>query len=165
MRPASQTPEAPVIVNAEQKRSLKMAEKVLLVDDEKDFLEVMAERMAARGIEVSTASSAAEAIRLAEKESFDAIIVDLMMPEMDGIEALKLLKKKKPETQVILLTGHATLEKGIEAMKLGAVDFLEKPADMNQLTKKIKKAHAHKMMVVEKQIEEKMKKIMGLKGW
>lgn len=142
-----------------------MAEKVLLVDDEKDFLEVMAERMAARGIEVSTASSAAEAIRLAEKESFDAIIVDLMMPEMDGIEALKLLKKKKPETQVILLTGHATLEKGIEAMKLGAVDFLEKPADMNQLTKKIKKAHAHKMMVVEKQIEEKMKKIMGLKGW
>lgn len=142
-----------------------MAEKVLLVDDEKDFLEVMAERMTARGIEVSTASSAAEAIRLAEKESFDAIIVDLMMPEMDGIEALKLLKQKKPETQVILLTGHATLEKGIEAMKLGAVDFLEKPADMNQLTQKIKKAHAQKMMVVEKQIEEKMKKIMGLKGW
>ena len=63
------------------------------------------------------------------------------------------------------MTGHATLEKGIEAMKLGAVDFLEKPADMNQLTKKIKKAHAQKMMVVEKQIEEKMKKIMGLKGW
>jgi DNA-binding NtrC family response regulator len=165
MRPASQTPEAAVIVNAEQKRSRKMAEKVLLVDDEKDFLEVMAERMAARGIEVSTASSAAEAISLAEKESFDAIIVDLMMPEMDGIEALKLLKKKKPESQVILLTGHATLEKGIEAMKLGAVDFLEKPADMSDLTKKIKKAHARKMMVVEKEIEEKMKKIMGLKGW
>lgn len=142
-----------------------MAEKVLLVDDEKDFLEVMAERMTARGMEVSTASSAAEAISLAEKESFDAIIVDLMMPEMDGIEALKLLKKKKPESQVILLTGHATLEKGIEAMKYGAVDFLEKPADMSDLTKKIKKAHARKMMVVEKEIEEKMKKIMGLKGW
>jgi DNA-binding NtrC family response regulator len=142
-----------------------MAEKVLLVDDEKDFLEVMAERMAARGIEVSTASSAAEAIRLTEKESFDAIIVDLMMPEMDGIEALKLLKKEKPESQVILLTGHATLEKGIEAMKLGAVDFLEKPADINQLTNKIKKAHARKMMLVAKQIEEKMKKIMGLKSW
>lgn len=91
---------------------------------------------------------------LAEKESFDAIIVDLMMPEMDGIEALKLLKKKKTETQVILLIGHATLEKGIEAIKLGAVHFLEKPADMNQLTKKIKKAHAQKMIVVEKQIEE-----------
>ncbi|MFZ0133338.1 MAG: response regulator [Desulfobacterales bacterium] len=142
-----------------------MAEKVLLVDDEKDFLEVMAERMSARGMEVSTASSAAEAIRLAEKHSYDAIIVDLMMPEMDGLEALKLLKKEKPETQVILLTGHASLEKGIEAMKLGAVDFLEKPADMSELTEKIKKAHARKMIVVEKQIEEKMKKIMGVKGW
>jgi DNA-binding NtrC family response regulator len=85
---------------------------------------------------------------LSEKESFDVLVVDLMMLEMDGIEALKLLKKKKPETQVILLTGHATLEKGIEAMKLGTVDFLEKPADKNQLTKKIKKAHAQKMMVV-----------------
>ncbi len=142
-----------------------MAEKVLLVDDEKDFLEVMAERMATRGIEVSTASSAAEAVSLAEKESFDAIIVDLMMPEMDGLEALKLLKKEKPESQVILLTGHATLEKGIEAMKLGAVDFLEKPADINELTNKIKKAHARRMMIVEKQIEEKMKAIISTKGW
>jgi len=69
-----------------------MAEKVLLVDDEKDFLEVMAERMAARGIEVSTASSATEAIRLAEKESFDAIIVDLMMPEMDGFAFLEAVQ-------------------------------------------------------------------------
>lgn len=142
-----------------------MTEKVLLVDDEEDFLEVLAERMASRGIEVSTATSAAEAIRMAEKESFDAIIVDLMMPEMDGLEALKLLKEKKPESQVILLTGHATLDKGIKAMKLGAVDFMEKPADLSQLTEKIKKAHAKKMIVVEKQIEEKMKKIMNVKGW
>lgn len=142
-----------------------MTEKVLLVDDEEDFLEVLAERMESRGIEVSTATSAAEAIRMAEKESFDAIIVDLMMPEMDGLEALKLLKEKKPESQVILLTGHATLDKGIKAMKLGAVDFMEKPADLSQLTEKIKKAHAKKMIVVEKQIEEKMKKIMNVKGW
>jgi CheY-like chemotaxis protein len=108
-----------------------MVEKVLLVDDEKDFLEVMAERMAARGIEVSTASSATEAIRLAEKESFDAIIVDLMMPEMDGIEALKLLKKKKPETQVILLTGHATLDRGHETRRgrLSGKASRHEPAD------------------------------------
>jgi DNA-binding NtrC family response regulator len=142
-----------------------MPEKVLLVDDEKEFLEAMAERMTVRGIEVSTASSASEAIRLAEKESFDAIIVDLMMPEMDGLEALKLLKKKSPESEVILLTGHATLEKGIEAMKLGAVDFLEKPANITELTEKIKEAHAHKMIVVEKQIEERIRNIMNVKGW
>ena len=142
-----------------------MPEKVLLVDDEKEFLEVLAERMAARGIEVSTASSAAEALQLVEEESFDAIIVDLMMPEMDGIETLKRLKIENPDSQVILLTGHATVEKGIEAMKLGAVDFLEKPADLSVLTQKIKKAHAQKMMVVQKRIEEKVKKIMGVKGW
>ncbi|MGB5616757.1 MAG: response regulator [Desulfobacterales bacterium] len=142
-----------------------MTEKVLLVDDEEDFLEVLSERMTNRGIEVSTATSATEAIRIAEKESFDAIIVDLMMPEMDGLEALKLIKEKKPESQVILLTGHATVDKGIEAMKLGAMDFLEKPADLSQLTEKIKKAHAKKMIIVEKQIEEKVKKIMRTVGW
>jgi len=142
-----------------------MTEKVLLVDDEEDFLEVLSERMTNRGIEVSTATSATEAIRIAENESFDAIIVDLMMPEMDGLEALKLIKEKKPESQVILLTGHATVDKGIEAMKLGAMDFLEKPADLSQLTEKIKKAHAKKMIIVEKQIEEKVKKIMRTVGW
>jgi DNA-binding NtrC family response regulator len=142
-----------------------MKEKVLLVDDEEDFLEVLAERMKNRGIEVSTATSATEAIRIAENESFDAIIVDLMMPEMDGLEALKLIKEKKPESQVILLTGHATIDKGIEAMKLGAFDFLEKPAEMSQLTEKIKKAHAKKMIIVEKQIEEKVKKVMRSMGW
>lgn len=147
------------------KRSRTMTEKVLLVDDEEDFLEVLSERMTNRGIEVSTATSATEAIRIAEKESFDAIIVDLMMPEMDGLEALKLIKEKKPESQVILLTGHATVDKGIEAMKLGAMDFLEKPADLSQLTEKIKKAHAKKMIIVEKQIEEKVKKIMRTVGW
>jgi len=142
-----------------------MTEKVLLVDDEEDFLEVLSERMTNRGIEVSTATSATEAIRIAEKESFDAIIVDLMMPEMDGLEALKLIKEKKPESQVILLTGHATVDKGIEAMKLGAMDFLEKPADLSQLTEKIKKAHAKKMIIVEKQIEEKVKKVLRTMGW
>ena len=142
-----------------------MTEKVLLVDDEEDFLEVLSERMKSRGIEVSTANSATEAIRIAEKESFDAIIVDLMMPEMDGLEALKLIKEKKPESQVILLTGHATVDKGIEAMKLGAMDFLEKPADLSQLTEKIKKAHAKKMIIVEKRIEEKVKKVMRSMGW
>ena len=142
-----------------------MTEKVLLVDDEEDFLEVLAERMTSRGIEVSTATSATEAIRIAENESFDAIIVDLMMPEIDGLEALKLIKEKKPDSQVILLTGHATLDKGIEAMKLGAVDFMEKPADLSQLTEKIKKAHAKKMIIVEKRIEEKVKKVMRSMGW
>jgi len=142
-----------------------MSEKVLLVDDEVEFLNTLSERMRNRGMEVATSSSGVEALEKVEKEPYDVIILDLMMPGIDGLEALKILKAKRPELQVILLTGYATVEKGIEAMKLGAMDFLEKPADLNQLTEKIKKAQAKKMLIVEKQTEEKIKKILEEKGW
>jgi DNA-binding NtrC family response regulator len=142
-----------------------MAEKVLLVDDERDFLDVLSERMEARGMEVATAESATDALAQVESGAFDAIVLDLMMPGMDGIETLKAIKQKNPDAQVILLSGQATLQKGIEAMKLGAIDFLEKPADLNALTEKIKKARANKMVIVEKQMETKLKSILNAKGW
>lgn len=142
-----------------------MSEKILLVDDEKDFLATMSERMEARGMDVTTADSAQAALEQVETGGFDAIVLDLKMPGMDGIETLKAIKKKKPELQVILLSGHATLEKGIEAMKLGALDFVEKPADINALTEKIKTAQAKKMVLVEKQMETKLKDIISAKGW
>lgn len=140
-------------------------EKVLLVDDEKEFLEIMAERMEARDMNVTTTTSPKDALKKAEEDSYDAIILDLMMPEMDGLETLKELKKKNPDLQVILLTGHATVEKGVEAMKLGATDLLEKPADLKVLTEKIKKAHAKKMVLVQKKTEEKIRHILAEKGW
>jgi DNA-binding NtrC family response regulator len=142
-----------------------MKEKVLLVDDEKEFLEVMSERMANRGMAVSTADSAFDALEQLGSGNFDAIVLDLMMPGMDGIEALKTIKQKNPALQVILLTGHATVEKGIEAMKLGATDFVEKPADINALAEKIKTAKANKMVIVEQKMEEKLKNIITSKGW
>jgi DNA-binding NtrC family response regulator len=142
-----------------------MSEKVLLVDDEVELLDTLSERMRNRGMEVATSSSGVEALKKVDQEAYDVIILDLMMPGVDGLEALKILKAKRPELQVILLTGHATVEKGIEAMKLGAMDFLEKPADLNQLTEKIKKAQAKKMLIVEKQNEDKIKKILEEKGW
>jgi DNA-binding NtrC family response regulator len=142
-----------------------MSEKVLLVDDETDFLEVMSERMKTRGLEVSTSTSAKEALKQAQEENYDAVVLDLMMPEMDGIEALSALKEKHPELQVILLTGHGSVEKGVEAMKLGAMDFLEKPIDLNALTEKIKQAKAQKMVLVDKKTEQKLKDIMTKKGW
>ena len=142
-----------------------MSEKVLLVDDEQDFLEALAERMQVRGMEVSTATSATEALKMTEDESYDAIVLDLMMPEMDGLEALEVFKKKKPELQIILLTGHATVKKGIEAMKLGAMDFIEKPADLVDLTAKIKEAKARRMILAEKQLQAKIKKIIEGKAW
>ncbi len=142
-----------------------MSEKVLLVDDESDFVETLAERMKTRGMDVSTSTSAEEALKIVEDESFDAIVLDLMMPGMDGLEALGALKEKRPELQVIFLTGQATIEKGIEAMKLGAMDFIEKPADLQILTDKIKKAKAEKMILVEKKAEENVKKILTSKQW
>ena len=142
-----------------------MSERVLLIDDEKEFLEVMRERMQTRDIDVTTATSARDALALVEKESYDAIILDLQMPEMDGLQALERLKAINPDLQVILLTGHATVEKGVQAMKLGATDVLEKPADIQTLTEKIRKAHARKIILVEKENEAKIRAILGSKAW
>ena len=137
-----------------------MSEKVLLVDDEKDFLDIMSERMQDRGMTVKTADSADKALAMLENESFDAIVMDFKMPGMDGIQALKNIKTQKPELQIILLTGYATVEKTVEAMKIGATDLLEKPADLEALTATIKKAKAEKMLLVEKKTEEKIKDIL-----
>ena len=128
-----------------------MEAKVLLVDDEKDFLESMSERMRLRGMDVTMASSAKEALALIEIDVFDAVILDFQLPEMDGMAVLKKIKARHPEAQIILLTGHASLERGVEAIKIGASDFLEKPADIEALSKKIKEAKAEKMLIVQKQ--------------
>jgi FixJ family two-component response regulator len=88
-----------------------------------------------------------------------------MMPEMGGIEALQIMRKKQPEVQVIFVTGHPSVSKGVEAMKLGAMDLLEKPADLSDLTAKIQAASSKRMLLVEKQSEEKIKKILTTKAW
>ncbi len=142
-----------------------MSEKVLLIDDEKDFLDIMSQRMETRGMSVTTATSGPDALELVKGKNFDAIVVDLQMPGMNGIEALKEFKQINPDIQVILLTGNATLEKGIEAMKEGAMDLVEKPADLDVLREKIQKAKAQKMILVEKKTQEKMQEIMQTKGW
>jgi len=130
------------------------------VDDEKEFLDIMSERMESRGMIVTTAESADQALAIIKKETFDAIVMDFQMPGMDGMEALKSIKGIKPELQIILLTGYATIEKTVEAMKIGAMDFLEKPADIEALSKKIKAAKTEKMLIVEKQTEKKIQDIL-----
>ncbi|MFW5490509.1 MAG: response regulator [Desulfovibrio sp.] len=142
-----------------------MAERVLLIDDEKEFLENLSQRMELRGMEVSTATSGDEAVNAVDNGAYDAIVLDLQMPGMDGLEVLRQIKKTHPEMQVILLSGQATLEKGIEAMKLGAMDFMEKPADIDALAERVKKAKYRKLVLVEKGTESKMKEIMGTKAW
>jgi len=139
--------------------------KVLLVDDEPHFVKLLAERLEGRGFNVETAGGGPEAIDKAKEEPFDAIILDLLMPDMDGLETLKQLKSINPDLQVILLTGHGTIDKGVEAMKLGAMDFVEKPADFKELLEKIKKAKDKRMLLVSKRHEERIKELMKSKSW
>jgi DNA-binding NtrC family response regulator len=142
-----------------------MVDKVLLIDDEKDFLDALAERMRTRDIDVTKSTSAKDALKKVETESYDAVVLDLLMPEMDGLEALKILLAKDPKLQVILLTGHATVQKGVEAMKLGAMELLEKPTNFETLMDKIKQAQARRMVLVSQESEEHIKKILTDKGW
>jgi DNA-binding NtrC family response regulator len=142
-----------------------MTDKVLLIDDEKDFLDALAERMRTRDVDVTESTSAKDALKKVEAESYDAVVLDLQMPEMDGLEALKILLAKDPKLQVILLTGHATVQKGVEAMKLGAMELLEKPANFDTLMDRIKQARARRMVLVSQESEEHIKKILSDKGW
>jgi len=142
-----------------------MNEKVLLVDDEEEFIETLAERMRTRGMVVSTTNSGANALEMVDDENYDVVVLDLKMPGIDGLEALKRIKRRRPEIQVVLLTGHATVEKGVEAMKEGALEFLEKPVDLASLTEAILKAKATKMVLVEKETEERIAEILHSKSW
>jgi DNA-binding NtrC family response regulator len=140
-------------------------EKVLIVDDEVEFTEILAERMEARGMAVDTAAGGRQALEKAREKSYDAIILDLSMPEMDGMETLEHLLGENPDLQVIVLTGYASVEKGVEAIKLGAMEFLKKPAGVADLVDQIQRAKAKKMVLVEKRLAEKMQDILHRKSW
>ena len=110
---------------------------VLLVDDEEQFLNVLAKRLEKRGLTVETAENGEKAIDKVKSRDFDAVILDLFMPGMDGMETLKRLKKENPDLSIIILSGQATVEKSVEVMKMGASDLMEKPVDLNKLLEKI----------------------------
>jgi CheY-like chemotaxis protein len=116
-----------------------MKTHVLIVDDEKDFLDIIAERIRSRGMAVTATTSAEDALDLVKKRSYDVVIMDFMMPELDGFTALKLMKAERPGMQIILLTADVSDEKRIEARALGALDVIEKPPDLQDLIQKIKK--------------------------
>ena len=139
--------------------------RVLLVDDEEDFVEALAKRMRGRGFVAETAENGKVALSKAERETFDAVVLDLAMPGMDGIDTLKGLLELNPELQVILLTGHATVQKGVEAMKLGAADFLEKPAEFKELLAKIEKAGKKRALLVERRTAGEVSEILRKQGW
>jgi DNA-binding NtrC family response regulator len=140
-------------------------EKILIVDDEQDFVTALAKRLRSRGYDAETAGGGKEALDKVKIEDFIAIVLDLKMPGFDGIETLKRLKKANPDLQIILLTGHGSIREGVEAMKHGALDFLEKPADFDDLLEKINNAKANRMLLVDKRVEENITDILKNKYW
>jgi DNA-binding NtrC family response regulator len=123
---------------------IKIPTKVLLVDDEKDFIEMLSLRLEEVGEKITVAYSGQEALDALEKDDIDVVILDIKMPGMDGIEVLREIKKKFPMVEVIMLTGHGSTETAVEGMKLGAFDYLMKPADFDDLTLKLGGARKRK---------------------
>ena len=112
--------------------------KVLLVDDEEDFLETIVNRLKKRNILATGISSGEKALELLKKEFYDAVIMDVKMPGgIDGIDALREIKKIQPHTEVVLLTGHASVETSVEGKKLGAFDYILKPIKLEELMIKL----------------------------
>ncbi len=125
--------------------------KILLVDDEKEFLDLLSKRLHKRSFTVSTVSSGQDALLWLEKNSVDIIILDIKMPKMDGIETLKEIKKHYPQIEVLLLTGHGSVEKGLQGMHHGAYDCMMKPFHIDDLVYKIQKAQERRQILLEKQ--------------
>ena len=133
---------------------------VLLVDDEVAFVETMTKRLTKRELNILSAFSGKEAIeKLQNNQTIEVVILDVKMPGMDGIETLREIKRLYPLIEVIMLTGHATVESAIEGMKHGAFDYLMKPCDMDQLLEKVKEASSKKRKHEDKIIEARMREI------
>ncbi|MGD8188670.1 sigma-54-dependent transcriptional regulator [Brevibacillus ginsengisoli] len=131
--------------------------RLLIVDDEKDLVSLLVKRLSRNGYEVSSADTAEDALALLKQQLFDIAIYDIRLPKMDGISLLKETKKIAPETEIIMLTGHGTIETAIEAMKLGAFDYLTKPYNLSELELIIKKAEENKLLKAK---NDSMKKII-----
>ncbi len=140
-------------------------DRVLLVDDEEAFVEALGQRLNARGLSVETSNSGEDAIEKAERGAFDVIVLDLAMPGMDGIETLKQLREDHPDLQIILLTGYGSIEKAAEATRLGAMDFLQKPASLSDLLEVIREAGVKKAVLVEKHASDQAADIISKRGW
>ena len=117
---------------------------VLLVDDEKDFLEVLTKRLRKRKLRLVAANSGAEAIRAVQDTPIDVVVLDMRMPQMDGLQTLREIKRINPGVEVIMLTGHANVETAVEGMELGAFDYLIKPVDIDELLYKLQDAFKKK---------------------
>jgi len=120
--------------------------RVLVVDDEVDFLETIVKRLQDRNLDVSGVESGEAALKFLDGQEVDVVVLDVRMPGLDGIDTLKEIKKGKPLIEVIMLTGHASVESGIQGMQLGAFDYVMKPVPLDELLDKMRQAYERKLL-------------------
>lgn len=142
-----------------------MKVSVLIVDDEKEYTETLAQRLTLRGFSVTPVCSGQSALDIMDRVDIDVVILDVNMPGLSGIDTLKAMKKMKPITPVIMLTGAATVNNAIEGMKQGAYDFLMKPVDNALLVEKIKEAYAIREKHNERIRQAEIDSILKRRGW
>ena len=134
--------------------------KILLVDDETVFTQNMSRLLTSRGYRVTAVNSGDNAIKALETEKFDVVVLDLKMPGMDGITTLKEIKKLDLFTETLILTGHGSIDTALEAIKLGAYDYLTKPCEIDELVAKIEGAWGKKDSGEKKDMENKIQKLV-----
>jgi DNA-binding NtrC family response regulator len=135
--------------------------KIMLVDDEERFLSTTQKLLSKKGYDAVTASSGRLALDQLDQKQVHVVILDVKMPGMDGIETLKAIKHRHPMVEVIMLTGHATVESAVQGLKSGASDYLMKPADIDDLVSRAEEAYARRQQLEEKIRMVQMQKYMG----
>lgn len=128
---------------------MKVHQRILILDDEEELRAIIAQRLVRRGYEIIEAGTAREGMALLQENLFEAILLDIRLPDGDGLQLLLEMKRRQPDLQVIMLTGHGTLESAIEAMKAGAFDYLTKPCNLSELEITLQKALEQRKLVVE----------------
>jgi len=123
---------------------------VLIVDDEVDFTETIVKRLKGRGLDADGVNSGEEALRLMETQEYDVVVLDVKMPGLDGIETLREIKKKKPYTEVIMLTGHGSVESGIKGLQLGAYNYIMKPVTLDELMEHMTQAYERRIIEAQR---------------
>ena len=118
----------------------RLMAKILIVDDDTTFCIMLRKWLEKRGFEVDTAFSYKDAVKQLDKAGFDLVLTDLRLPDKDGIDLLRVIKEKTPETQVLLMTGYADIQTAVTAIKLGAFDYVAKPVIPDEILKKLQEA-------------------------
>ncbi len=133
--------------------------RLLIVDDEVRFIETLSRRLGLRDFDVTAVTSGKEALKTAEQQQFDLAIVDLKMPEMSGERLLEILKQRDPRIEVVMLTGHGSIDSAVKCTKLGAFCYLQKPCETDDLLAVLREAYQKR---VEKKLQTDVERMAEL---